>query len=190
MVRRGITLACLLLVPVLSAAAPGAAPITGVPAACDGIPEGESLMPGLVSGQVLRGNGVATLRFANQAFACNDWPNSVSDASCDTQWTFRVSLPGEELTPGSYDLVQLGADFGYLLSKGTPQSGGGCSEQQCKTSVYGVGSAEPTAGATLDIYSVSDGCITGALSGFTPLGESAMPMPDVNGAFFALPCAE
>jgi hypothetical protein len=188
MSRWGAALTCIGFVALLSAATPGPASAVAVPDACGAIPEGDELISGLATGQVLYDDGTVTLRFSDQTYACDAWPDSITSHGCATQWTYRVTLPLAELTPGTFDLHELGADYGYLMNTTAPRSGGGCSAAQCTNSVYGVGDDAVNDGATLEIYSVSDGCVTGKLSGLTPLADS-MPMPPVNGAFFALPCA-
>jgi hypothetical protein len=172
---------CILLVPLLSAATPAGGVTAKPPAACGAIPDGEPLIGGLQSGQVIEADGTTTLRFADRAYGCNEWPNSVG---CETMWTFRVTLPLTGLGPGSFDLAELGADFGYLTSDASLESGAGCSsEQNCKGSVYGVGTEPVGEGGLLEIYSVAEGCVTGKLSGLT-----SEHSPNVDGAFFALPC--
>jgi hypothetical protein len=158
-----------------------------VPDACDPLPEGEELISGLTSGQVIDDGSTTTLRFADQAYDCDTWPDSVSSKGCTSHWTYRLTVPMTALTPGSIDLHAVGADFGYLMNTSTPRSGGGCSDEDCTSAIDGVGGADVNEGATLEIYSVSAGCITGKLSGLTSLGDGA-PMPPVNGAFFAVPC--
>jgi hypothetical protein len=189
MIRRGVGLVCVLVLPFLCAATPGGVSNPETPATCGGIPEDEPLIGGLATGQVLHGDGTTTLRFANRVYGCNEWPNSLGGASCETTWIFRLTLPLSELAVGVYDLAELGADYGSLMSAPTgAQRGGGCSDQWCPSALTGNGTATANDGAVLEIYSVDGDCVTGKLSDFSP--QITLPQPDVNGAFFALPCSE
>jgi len=187
MSRWGAALTCISFVSLLSAAAPGPSATATLPDACEPLPEGEALISGLTTGQVFDDGSTTTLRFADEAYACDTWPDGMSSKGCASHWTYRLTLPLTALTPGSIDLHAAGADFNYLMNKSTPKSGGGCSDQECTSGIYGIGVADVNEGATLEIYSVSAGCITGKLSGLTPLSDG-IPMPPVNGAFFAVPC--
>jgi hypothetical protein len=188
MSRWGAALTCIGLVALLSAGAPGPSATATLPEACHSLPEGEELISGLTTGQIIDDGSTTTLRFADQAYDCDTWPDSMSSHGCASHWAYRLSLPMTALTPGSIDLHAAGADFGYVMNTSTPESGGGCSEEECTSAVNGVGGADVNAGATLEIYSVSAGCITGKLSGLTSLG-AGMPMPPVNGTFFAVSCS-
>ena len=187
MSRWGAALTCIGLVTLLSAGAPGPSATATLPDTCDALPDGEELISGLTTGQVVDDGSTTTLRFADQAYDCHTWPDSMSSKGCASHWTYRLSVPMTALPPGSIDLHAVGADFGDLMNTSTPKSGGGCSDEDCTSAIYGVGGADVNEGATLEIYSVSAGCITGRLSGLTSLSDGA-PMPPVNGAFFAVPC--
>jgi len=181
---------CVLVLPFLCAATPNVATSPEMPATCAGIPDGELLIDGLATGQVLHGDdGTTTLRFANGVYGCGEWPNSTSSADgCETKWTFRLRLPLPALQVGVYDLADVGADFGYLMNAPTSTPhGGGCSDQWCSSAQDGVGIEAMNAGSVLEIYSADPNCFTGKLSGFVPAGPA--PYPDANGAFFATPCA-
>lgn len=181
---------CVLVVPFLCAAKPSAAPAPETPATCAGIPDGESLIGDLATGQVLHGDGTTTLRFANGVYACDAWPDSTHVSSCETMWTFTLTLPTPELEVGVYDLAAVGADFGYLMEAptGAPR-GGGCSDQWCPAALTGMGAETMNAGSTLEIYSADPTCITGKLTGFAP-NPASLPYPAVNAAFFATPCTQ
>ena len=92
MPRWGAALTCLGLVSTLSAAAPGPSATGTVPDACSPIPEGEDLISGLTSGQVVHDGGATTLRFADQAFGCDDWPGGTTAKGCVSHWTYRLTL--------------------------------------------------------------------------------------------------
>src|SRR5688572_18499180 len=152
----------LAFVPFVIAASPGDPPPAPVPAVCPVL--GTSLPPisGLTTGQAVGdGETATTLQFSSRVRACGEWSNHVSGADCFDSWMFSITIPQGALTPGVYELGKIGAAFGDLFVKTTPDDRDeGCSHS-CNTSVKGNGSVSLEASrATLTIDSADDQCIT------------------------------
>jgi hypothetical protein len=181
------------LLPFIVGAAPDAS-TTVIPSSCKGTLSPNQLIPGLGTGQVVVSGDTATLRFASGAFACGQWPTGM-ESSCESQWNFTLTVPVNATQPGTYNLSAVSTQFGELFNKvGPPHQEPGCgrSQSQCSTQADGVGSValadDAGPGATLEIYSASDECVTGMISG---LADPVFPdAPDHNGAFFALRCSQ
>ena len=175
-------------VPFVVGAAPSDGQAPSIPAECPGMPEGEPLIAGLASGQVLSSGQSVTLRFSNRQFACGTWLTEITSAGCRDDWGFSLTLPASTFHPGTYNLSALSAQFGDLFGiAGPPPSRGGC-DDTCSMSARGEGPAiltEP--GATLEIDAASGQCVTGKITGLT---DPTFPeAPDYNGAFFAVRCS-
>ena len=178
------------LLPFIVGAAPDAS-TTVIPSLCKGILSPSQLIPGLATGQVVVSGDTATLRFASGTFACGQWPTGM-ESTCENQWNFTLTVPVNATQPGTYNLSAVSTQFGELFNKVGPPHNQGCSQNECSTQADGVGSIaladDAGPGATLEIYSAGDECVTGMISG---LADPVFPdAPDHNGAFFALRCSQ
>jgi hypothetical protein len=158
-----------------------------VPEACPALPTGQ-LIAGLATGQVLHSGQEVTLRFSSKVFSCTDWSNDVSFADCRDWWSFNITVPSSCLAPGVYKLADVGTQFGDLINTLHPASEQGCNGgDRCEGRTEGTGAItilDPA--ATLEIYCVRDGYVTGRLTG---LRDPDFPVtPDFNGEFIALTC--
>jgi hypothetical protein len=176
-------------VPFVVAASPAAEPPPPVPlpAACPAVATSMPLIPGLMTGQAIaEGETTTTLRFSSEVRACGEWSNEVKGNVCLDSWSFRITIPQRVLAPGVYELAQVGATFGELVVKSSPDPDRGCSDF-CNTSVKGIGSISlESSRATLVIDSSDDGCITGTIRDL--YDPSFSDTPSFNGAFFAVRC--
>jgi hypothetical protein len=179
----------LAFLPFVVAASPAEPPLpVPVPSVCPALPTSAPPIPGLVTGQaVTDGETSTTLRFASDVRACGEWSNEVRGRDCFDRWTFAITLPQVALTPGVYELDKIGAAFGDLVVKTSPDPDPGCTPQ-CNTSVKGIGSISlERSRATLVIDSADDACITGTINDLAD--PHFADAPPFSGAFFAVRCA-
>jgi hypothetical protein len=172
------------ILPLAVGTTAGTAPAPPTPATCPAIPRDAPLIAELASGQVVDDGQSVTLQFSSSVFSCGEWSNDTSSADCRDRWNLSLTVPASAIAPGTYSLSQLGTQFGDLLV--TTLSGQGCSHE-CPMSVSGTG---PTpfvdTAATLQIFTVSDQCITGKLTGVKDPHFAAAP--NFDGSFFAVRC--
>lgn len=162
-------------------------------ALCEELPDDVEMIPGLTTGWAVaqEDSGAVRLIFSDIALACeNDADSSLSEISrteCISGWSYSYVLPAEVLVPGSYNLADYAVDFREQQS--TAEHNAGCSSE-CAGSGIGGGTAPSGNGpdAVLEIYSVSDECITGRLTGLDT-GQISPPPPELNGAFHAVRCS-
>jgi hypothetical protein len=121
-------------------------------------------------------------------FACGSWLNEISSQGCHDDWAFSLTVPASTIQPGVHDLAALFAQFGELYGlAGPPPPHAGCGDS-CSMSAKGIGSILLTdPGATLEIYSADDQCITGKITGLKD--PTFADAPNYNGTFFALRCS-
>ena len=173
------------VVPLIVAVGPGTQAPAPLPAGCPAVADPTTLIAGLQTGHALTDGATTTLRFSSDVRACNEWTNDTK-ADCLDHWNFQISIPGDALVPGTYDLADLGASFGDLVARGATIDKG-C-EHRCGGGVTGIGSIAIEDGeAVVIVDSVADGCITGTIRGLRD--PHFKDTPDFNGAFFAVRCA-
>jgi hypothetical protein len=206
---------------------PGNSIPQGSQAICPGVPDGVALIPGLRTGRAIAQSSSATVRllFSDLPLACQVIGNTTiaqiaqsgAEAACasasanasssaSTSWAFSILLPPEMQTPSVYILAD--HDVGFVNSiqdemMAPPPSGGcGAGAGRCNGGGFstggsggGVGSGVPP--GTVEIYSVTDQCITGRFQGLmtaqtrtvAPDGSTSIqPSPEINGAFHAVRC--
>jgi hypothetical protein len=165
----------------------------GSQAICGGVPNDVALIENLRTGWAVdqpTGSGVR-LVFSDRSLACADDEQASlladTEKECASGWSFSLLLPPELLSPGSYELGEH-VGFRNTITEAQPP-GPGCGSS-CNHGGTGGGTI-PGGGtglaATLEIYAVSDECITGRLSGLKT-GQLAPPPPSWDGAFHAVRC--
>jgi hypothetical protein len=193
---------------------PGNSIPQGSQAICPGVPDGVALIPGLRTGRAIAQSSSATLRllFSDLPLACQVIGNTTiaevsaeavcasasanASPSASTSWSFSILLPPEMQMPGVYTLADHDVGFVNSIQVTEPPSGGGCGAGagagRCGGGGFstggsggGVGSGVPP--GTVEIYSVTDQCITGRFQGLMT-GQIQPPPPDFNGAFHAVRC--
>ena len=156
---------------------------------CSGVPENTPLISGLKTGWAVALPSSPSIRllFSDQVLGCQipDLMARGSDTgACTGSWTFALTLVPEMQKAGVYDLPSYPVDFAKAVTFATPAEG--CGQTSCAGggSASGPGSRGPQ--ATMEIYSVTDECITGQIRDY----ESGWVIPplDFNGAFHAVRC--
>jgi hypothetical protein len=155
------------------------------PDMCTAVPDGETFIQDFRTGWALgtEGGGVR-LVLSSRAVTCRD-PNIADTGhspkdSCTVGWTLAFTVPSELLTPGVHELAGHPIDFFESAEFQNPASG--CGTPGCS----GGGGGGRTRDATLEIYEVSDACITGNIRRW----ESGWITPrlEFTGAFHAVRC--
>jgi hypothetical protein len=110
--------------------------------------------------------------------------------TCESAWSFSLTIPAELQKPGSYRLSDFPVGFQQSIMMGS--SGEGCGGECSGPGGTGTGGGPAGGGSGppgvfLEIYSATDQCITGHLQGLTS-GQISPPPPEFNGAFHAVRC--
>ena len=158
---------------------------------CEALPEGVPFIPELRSGWAVAQPDSQTLRlvFSNAALECSNDPGASIAAltrECVSAWSYSLLVPASLLQPGTYDL----ADYPVTFSddQGMIDRGAGCGAD-CAMGMTGGGNAPGgTVEATLEIYNVSEDCITGRITGLTHPGQIQPPPPEDDGGFHTVRC--
>lgn len=161
-------------------------------AICADLPDGVEFIPELTSGWALTNTETGRVRliFSNLALECKTGTEAATlkqaSDNCISAWSSSFELPAELLRPGTYDLSQYLASFEPLTAHVEP--GFACSSCSSAGPVAGPRRADGMGpDALLEIYSVSDNCITGRIAGLTT-GQNFPPPPEYNGGFHAVRC--
>jgi hypothetical protein len=171
---------------------PGDTVPAGSEAICPGVPPGVALIPNLRTGRAIDepATGGIRLLFSDLALACQELGDEgigpIAQDLCVNAWSFSMLLSPEMQMPGVYKPSFL-PEFTMSVATMTPTPGCG---GRC-TGGGGTlgGGGGPNDGASLEIYSVTDQCITGRFQGlFTTDKGSSPPIPEINGAFHAVRC--
>jgi hypothetical protein len=175
---------------------PGSSIPQGSQAICQGVPAAVALIPDLRTGRAISVPGTTSVRllFSSQPLACQDsfdGINTIALQRCVSVWAFSILLPAEIQQPGVYQLAQYPVEFqNSIVMMGPPQGcGGACGAGSASggASASSGPSTNGLPGASVEIYSVTDQCITGRFQGLTT-GQIQPPPPDINGAFHAVRC--
>ena len=190
---------------------PGNSIPQGSQAICPGVPDGVALIPGLRTGRAIAQSSSATLRllFSDLPLACQVIGNTTiaevsaeavcasasanASPSASTSWSFSILLPPEMQMPGVYTLGDhpVVLDVSSRVASELPStSTGGCGGAgACSGGGFsaGGGGGPGFPPGTVEIYSVTDQCITGRFEGLM-IGQTQPPPPDFNGAFHAVRC--
>jgi len=166
----------------------------GSQAICGGVPNDVALIENLRTGWAVdqaSGSGVR-LVFSDRSLACADDEEASlladTEKECASGWSFSLLLPAELLSPGIYELAERQVGFRHTMTVAEPP-GPGC-DSSCNFGGSGGGLIPGSGtgpGSTLEIYAVSDECITGRLTGLET-GQFAPPPPNWDGAFHAVRC--
>lgn len=156
---------------------------------CSGVPENTPLISGLKTGWAVALPSSPSIRllFSDQVLACQvpDLTGRESNTgACTDSWRFALTLVPEMQRPGVYDLPGYPVDFANAVTVAMPAEG--CGKPECAGGGSGSGPGSPGPHGTMEIYSVTEQCITGQIRGY----ESGWVNPplDFNGAFHAVRC--
>jgi hypothetical protein len=171
--------------------APGNTIPQGSQAICQGVPDGIALIPRLRTGWAIGQPPSANIQllFSDQPLACQELGTEgigkIAQERCVSAWSFSILLPSEMQTPGVYTLADHQVAFQNSTATMAPSQGcGGCSGGGSGGSGGGGPGTPP---GTVEIYSVTDQCITGRFQGLET-GQIQPPPPELNGAFHAVRC--
>lgn len=163
---------------------------------CGPLPDGVTPISGLVAGFIAREGDSVRLSLSSALAQCGeDLAGKVGEraVACEKAWAISLLLPPELLLPGKYTLKEHSVQVQFIT--GNVEAGSGCSDR-CANSVMSGGNAPnvPLEGMdgrpdpVLEIYSVSDTCITGRLAHLDS-GQRFPPPPNYDGGFGVVPCA-
>lgn len=172
--------------------APGNSIPQGSQSICHGVPADVAFITGLRTGWAIAQPQSASIEllFSDQPLACQELGfegiGTIAQERCVSAWSFSVLLPPEMQMPGVYTLAD--HPVGFQNSLATMVSSDGCGEA-CSGGVSAGGGAPEGLGppGTVEIYSVTEQCITGRFQGLMT-GQIQPPPPDLNGAFHAVRC--
>jgi hypothetical protein len=163
---------------------PGNSIPEGSRALCGALPDESALIAGLETGWAFPVASSSSIRFvfSTEVLACRE-PNSGGPSpgqACNDGWTLAFTLPGELLTPGVHNLKDYEINFVEYVT--TAVTGKGCQSGGCS----GGGGGGAKRDVTIEIDTVTDGCITGSIlqwdSGYIS------PRIEFTGAFHAVRC--
>ena len=159
---------------------------------CPAVPNDAAPIAGLQTARAIRDASLPGLRlvFADHALACRDLPRgpvSMAGDPCVSSWEFAFTLPPEAQQPGVYNLNDYQADYAESFSASLPGGGDGCrSGGGCVGGGTGAAGGAKGPDSTIEIYSVSEECITGRILRLER--GSGTGVPDFTGTFQALVC--
>jgi len=133
-------------------------------------------------------SGDVRLLFSDQTLACRDPERApIPSPECNPRWHFAFTLTPYLQAPGVYNLNEYEVGYEDSVVMQTPAHG-------CNSSPGCMGSGTGAAGGakgpdgTIEIYSVSEECVTGRVLRLEK-GWSNPEQPDFTGAFQAVICA-
>ena len=164
---------------------PGNSIPEGSRALCGAVPDESALIAGLETGWAFPVAASSSVRFvfSTEVLACREpsYGGRSPERACSDGWTLAFTLPVELLTPGVHDLKDYEINFAEYVT--TAMTGKGCQSGGCS----GGGGGGPTRDVTIEIYTVTDACITGSIlkwdSGYIS------PRIEFTGLFHAVRCA-
>jgi hypothetical protein len=170
-------------------AAPNATAQPQTRAECASTPDGIAPIANLKTAWAMRQpSGDVRFLFSDQTLACRDPERAPGPSSeCDPSWYFAFTLAPSLQVPGVYNLNDYEVGYEDSVVMQTPASG-------CNSSPSCMGSGSGSAGGakgpdgTIEIYSVSEDCVTGRILRLDT-GWSSPERPDFTGAFQAMICA-
>ncbi|MET0592445.1 MAG: hypothetical protein ABW133_07090 [Polyangiaceae bacterium] len=158
---------------------------------CDSLPDGAREISGLQTAWAIRSTTPPSLRlfFSSAPFGCRDpqiAPPTGPLDDCVEGWRFGFNLPPELQKPGIYTLSDYdGIGYSDHIVEQMPSKG--CGSTACMGTGSGAAGGAKGPDVTIEIYNVTDTCVTGRVlrltSGFSH-GE-----PDLTGGFRAAVCA-
>ncbi len=164
---------------------------------CQGVPSEVALIPHLTSGFAISDPSSSSIElvFSDVVLACRKFDSynvlETTQETCSSGWAYALTIPPELQKPGVYILSEHGGiGFEQAMAMGDSDRGcgGRCSGPGSGSGTTGSGPTHTgPPGVTLEIYSVTDQCITGRLQGLSS-GQISPPPPDFNGGFHAVRC--
>jgi len=170
-------------------AAPNAAAPPQARGECASTPDGISPIANLKTAWAMRQpSGGIRLLFSDQTLACRDPKRDpIPSPECNPSWHFAFTLTPYLQSPGVYNLNEYEVSYADSVVMQTPASG--CnSSPSCLGGGSGSGGGAKGPDGTIEIYSVSDECVTGRVLRLDR-GWSNPEPPDFTGAFQAVICA-
>jgi hypothetical protein len=159
---------------------------------CPAVPGDAKPIAGLQTAWAIRNetsNGVR-LVFADHPRACADldrFGSSNIDGPCTPSWQFAFTLPPDAQMPGVYNLHDYEADYARQTVESVPSSGGCQQGDSCMGGSTGAAGGAKGPESTIEIYSVSEECVTGRIHRLET-GQIQPPPPDYTGTFQAVVC--
>jgi hypothetical protein len=180
--------------------------------ACAGVPADAVFIPSVSRVWAIQQADQVRLVFSNQPLSCaaalsgasaqaafDGELANLSVETCSDGWTKEFGVA--DARPGVFDLAEVGISPTEAMTRVEVQQSFGCNpSSECRVVITGssLGGSVPSADggvvvnhgpdATLEIYSVSEECLSGRLSNFKSLREFPPP-PDMNGVFVAQWCS-
>ena len=159
--------------------------------ACPAVPNDAAPIAGLQTAWAIRDPKTETIRlvFGDHDLACRDLPlgGPMHTEPCVASWEFAFTLSPAHQTPGVYNLHDYEANYAESAVIPQPDREGCQSEGGCMGMGMGAAGGAKGPDSTVEIYSVSDECVTGRIHRLER-GASTPPPPDFTGTFQALVC--
>jgi hypothetical protein len=154
-------------------------------ATCPALPDGVPLMKGLTTGWAMSSASTPLrILLSDQALACKPpRPGGPPPmGACTESWLLSFTLPEELQAPGVYNLADHKVEFMQAVTLGGQDEG--CGAQPCTGSSTGSAGGGTGPDSAIEIYAVTDACVTGRILRFTDDHSDA----DYTGAFQAVRC--
>lgn len=152
---------------------------------CPALPDGVPTMNGLTTGWAMStASSAVRILLSDQTLACREPKmNTVPPPGpCTDSWQVSFTLPEELQMPGVYNLAEHKVEFMQAATSGGKDEG--CGSQPCVGSSTGSAGGGPGPDAVVEIYAITEACITGRIVRFNN-DQSGV---DYTGAFQAVRC--
>jgi hypothetical protein len=160
-------------------------------AACPAVPNDTTPIAGLHTAWAIDEPSAGGIRllFADHPLACRRDSHllggTMDGKTCTPSWQFAFTLSADLQKPGTYNLNDYEADYADSVVMSIPSKG--CSGGGCMGGGSGAAGGAKGPDSTIEIYSVTDECVTGRILRLER-GVSTPPPPDFTGTFQAVRC--